>query len=357
MKTGPFVHQPENKHFLKFESVGDTPRVFTVVLYEAYDAGIIGSEHNGIAILDNGTEDDAGMYVVAKNLLRGKPVHEQAKAFEAIKAMSSWQDFKTFLGSLPGVQHMPEDVADESADYPYEGNVLNLVTLGVMEAGDEKDIRSKDMIAAHESDDVPYDFPPIGRVGMIAELMDHAVHNMDRYGPHYFSWNVKIWGTDDSGHYEGVDNDKAFDDRWKEYWEENSEWLWNAIVEDCRRRFSEGEYTTYPGNDQGDYEFAFVGRSGGHLALTAVAGEKIAFESMADIGIILNGLPDADLAKLYHVVKTLDVDATPEKARQEFDYQLAFHRETKEEEWVEEAKMEAKRAEMEAEANAVRSVM
>ena len=334
-QVGNFVYKEDSdKIYLKFNSAGDTPRVFTAVNYYAYNAGgLIGSEKNGVAILDNGTQEFSDMFIAASDIEQGS-LFGQTAVMEILRDLNGdWGAFKEFLESRGEYR---DNVYDVSEDYevPDEGNTINLHALGFLDLKDEKDLRTQEMIDVTNNPDVPYEFPKIGRVGIITELMNHSVHRDGHYGDFYLSWNVKMdMNLDDSGKLGDYEVDSQFDEKWAEYMEENDSDIFYRICEDMARTYLENEYCTYPGNDQGDYQFGFQGRSGGHLVLREVDGNEIGFSSYNDVQNVLNELDDSELVKIYKVVKSLDADITKAKLGQEWAYQLNFVRQDLEEEW------------------------
>lgn len=333
-KVGNFVYKEDSdKVYLKFESSGDIPRVFTAVNYYAYDAGgIIGTEKNGVAILDNGTQEFSDMFVAASDIERGS-LFGQAATMEALKSMD-WVEFRDYLNSLGEYRDNVMDVSEEF-EVPEEGNAINLHALGVLDLKEEKDLRTPEMIAVNDNPDISYEFPKIGRVGIITELMNHSVHRDGHYGKFYLSWNAKIdMNIDNSGKAGDFEVDPQFDEKWEEYMEENGSDVFYSVCEDMARYYvEEGLYSTYPGDDSGDYELGLQGRSGGNLVLRKMDGHEIGFDSYSDVQKVLNDLDDADLIKLYKVTKSLDADITKPKLKSEFEYQLSFRRNQMEEEW------------------------
>ena len=331
-KVGNFLYENEaDKQYLLFESDGDTPRCFTVVKYKAYNAGgIIGTEKNGVAILDNGTEQDNLMFVVASDIHKGQPSRAQSELDEISKM--NWKEFSEYLRELPEYRNNVEDIDDEE-EYPYEGNAINLYAMNILSLKDEKDIRTQEMIDITNLEDYGLEFAPIGRIGMITELMNHEVHRDGSFGTFYFSWNARIYSNDDSGTKGDSEVDPHFDEKWEEYFSENGERIWNNITEDMARYYLEGEYTTYPGDDLGDYQFGLQGNSGGNLALREVDGINLGFDSISSIQDNLNSLTDEELLKVYKAVKSLDFAVTPDNIAKEFEYKLNDYRSRIEDDW------------------------
>lgn len=335
-QVGNFVYKDAaDKIYLTFRSVGDTPRVFTAVNYYAYNAGgIIGTEKNGVAILDNGTEEFPSMFIAASDIEHGS-LFGQTATMEALKSLDgNWTEFKSFLQSQPEYRDNVYDISEEF-EVPDVGNAINLYALGILDLKNEPDLRTKEMVDITENPEIPYEFPKIGRVGIITELMNHSVHRDGSYGNFYLSWNVKMdMDLDETGKLGDYKVEADFDEKWEQYFNRFNDQIFYRIIEDMARDYvEESLYCTYPGDDQGDYTFGLQGRSCGSLVLRSVDGFEIGFESYNDVQNVLQDLSEDDLVKLYKVVKSLDQDITKQKLANEWAHQLNFIRQDMEEEW------------------------
>lgn len=95
---GPYMGVTRDK-VINFKINRKSSRSFRVIVYGAYNAmGLIGSEHNGIAILDEDnrtvlcdriTEESSGYFGPSKN---------QLESFDNFAAMP-WGEFKDFINS------------------------------------------------------------------------------------------------------------------------------------------------------------------------------------------------------------------------------------------------------------------
>lgn len=186
-----------------------------------------------------------------------------------------------------------------------------------------------------------YTFPHKSKKSIIDFLLDHKGRH-DAYGNYYpLVWDVKVYDFDITGgrrlkHGEAID--PLLDEEWDHFWRsERSHDLYDLIFENARRPYLEGEYTTYPGDDQGNWKFTFIGRSGGWLALK----EWLGFDFMRKIDSkscweeYLNYLFFSDLRTLYKAVRCMDVDFTRENASKNVSYALNFERTLWEEEIIE----------------------
>jgi len=96
-RLGPYVGISYDATVSK--NAGKKRRTFRIIVYGAYDAmGLIGSECNGVAILD---EDR--MHVLADEIMRQPsgwcgPSHGQVQVFEKLSKMK-WADFQAFVNT------------------------------------------------------------------------------------------------------------------------------------------------------------------------------------------------------------------------------------------------------------------
>lgn len=315
-KIGPYLHAEGCAADKVFDLGGGGKRTFKVVIAGALHAGIIGPEYNGIAVLD----DDANQVVLDQHCRIDSgyfgPSAKQKAEFDRIMAMD-WKGFTAFVKSHP--RYRTESVPDVNQPVPMLGR---------------RDEDRTIFPASEKSADCPYEFPLETRHAIEDFVCGHAVHR-ERHGKGHFAWNVKVHGLDTSGHHPDFKNDPAFDARWNELVGKDDEMFWEACS-DGLRLWLDGEYTTWPGDDQGDYKFHVEGRSGGWLCLDEIKGVgRLAFDGMADLKACVRELDDEELVKIYRTLVSLDHDVRdPAK---EVAYQLAFRRQQLEEEWRDEA--------------------
>lgn len=175
----------------------------------------------------------------------------------------------------------------------------------------------------------PYTFPLRSRAA-IAEFLnrDGRSYHYQRYR---FAWNVKTYGANfDSDTLRGVNPDLSpeFDSRWDSALQANGEWFW-IWCEDAGRIISGDEWTSYPGTDQGDWEFSFAGRSGGWIVLEKWRGRDVRNLTREDF--LEWDWPD--LLAFYRGIVCADSDFTPAKAAAEVVYFAACDRGQMEDEW------------------------
>jgi len=157
---------------------------------------------------------------------------------------------------------------------------------------------------------------------MTAYLLDRKGY-CDHYTQFPFSWNVKAYSVDCESP-QGEKNNPALDRQWLEHLRGNGE-LYDFAVEDAQRHYAEGDWTSWPGDDQGEWQFGFYGRSGGHLCLETWRGTQV-YGNGFDPAEWLAGLSFAELRRFYRGIVCADKDFTQANASREIEYQLSFIR-------------------------------
>lgn len=185
----------------------------------------------------------------------------------------------------------------------------------------------------------PYAFPLKSRAA-IADFLarDGRAYDWRRYR---FAWNVKAWAANfdgDSLRAHNLDLDPALDDAWDEHIEHDSNAFWRWC-EAAARWVAEGDWCSYPGDDQGDWQFAFAGRSGGWLVLEKWRGRDMRDLDPAEF-TDSEEWPFDDLRAFYRGIVCADSDFTHENAAREVEYFAADERA----QWEEELRAAAKEA-------------
>lgn len=178
----------------------------------------------------------------------------------------------------------------------------------------------------------PYTFPHKSRAAIAAYLdRDGRAYNHTRFR---FCWNVKAYSADfdgDTMREHLPELEPAFDSAWSDYLESHPESFWN-FCENAARWVAEGDWCSYPGDDQGEWAFSFAGRSGGWLVLIKWRGRKVSEMTGQDF-LDPELWPWADLVAFYRGIRCADSDFTPAKAAEEVECQAAAWREHLESEW------------------------
>jgi len=171
-------------------------------------------------------------------------------------------------------------------------------------------------------------------------LSSYRQHTSQDYGMLLLTWDVKLYGLNlDFEHLLEVHRQDYNPDDYGEAWLAAARDLYESqdlnrleehAAEDARRHVNEDD--TYKQLWDGtplDVEYDFIGRSGGHIALTKFDGAELftrgrpgGLLATATIGDL--DLPFEDLRRLYRLVVMLDHDFTRGAARAEVEHQAAF---------------------------------
>lgn len=173
----------------------------------------------------------------------------------------------------------------------------------------------------------PYNFPLTTRAKMTSFLLSHLSRHYG-YTRYPFVWNVKVYNFDETGKTGDYAVNPALDLAWKNYTGTRDSFFYD-VIDEARRNsgLEHSEYTTYPGSDQGDWNFTFVGRSGGWLALKEWRGTdltKVGHDYLLEE--FLEGLSWANLKTFYRGIVTMDTDFTLSAARTNLDVACNFMR-------------------------------
>jgi hypothetical protein len=327
-------------------------RSFTVLVAGAYNAGVIGPEHNGIVVHD----DDNGGFLFDQHLRADSgwygPTLTQQLEFRRIMNMD-WAEFSKFCRELSGKSRVYRHGGSPDIDTgtgPDPGNSQHQALVSGKPSGKPgRDIRSPEMMKANADKKCPYKFPLKTRDDMIVFLTNHKMYSPSGYGGDWcMAWDINTLHDrlDLTG--KGAEKtDDRFDGKWKEYLESDPE-LFGEVCSRALAQFTEGDYSTYPGDDQGQYKFFTAGRSGGHLCLESwgapMPGSGHYPMSFRDPGHHLEWMQEidsADLAKLYCLAVTVDHDTSRPARVKELAFQYNFIRSNMEEQWAAELEPEA----------------
>lgn len=210
----------------------------------------------------------------------------------------------------------------------------------------------------------PYTFPHRSRKAMLAYLGDHESYvPMNTWnGGFVLAWNIKVHRFDEMGHCGGCDApaNARFDSQWRDELESNHN-LFNECCENATRQYTEGEWTNYPGIEQGEWQFGINGWSGGYMILTHTPTWcpspcrwrcfPMVWESRGDYQEWLGELDTPTLKQFYRAIRVLDRDLRREACGQEVSYHFAWRRSQWEESLLEQEtcnarKLEASRPDM-----------
>lgn len=168
----------------------------------------------------------------------------------------------------------------------------------------------------------PYNFEAKSRSAMTAYLLDRKGY-CDHYTNFPFSWNVKAYHVNWE-HPKGEPINARLDKEWLAEMESNCE-RYSWAVDDAQRHYAEKEWTSYPGDDQGEWQFGFYGRSGGHMCLETWRGYKV-YGRGFDLAEWIEAANFKELRAFYRGIVCADHDFTTCAACEEIEWQLNFQR-------------------------------
>lgn len=320
-QIGPYHYAKEADCVTKvFENDDGGKRTFKVVLSTALNAGVIGTEFNGVAVLD----EDNRQRMVEKAPAAYEPIAQKLLFDELVKA--DWPKFCSLVRKHAHNPHCMPDINAGQPAYVYPiPDADNWQVMSVEQEGPEDD---------------PYTYPAQRRVEIVKELINHATHRDGRYSR--LAWNIKVpFDVDTSGKTSDYPGDAQFDERWEQYLEDESSEVFGRACESALSAYVEGDYTIYPGEMQGKIHLGVEGRMGGWLVLDKIDGVgSLAWSGQGEMEEELMGFSAEDLAVLYKVVRNLDRDVSRQKIRTEMAHQYAFIRSQQEEEWAQELEEE-----------------
>lgn len=328
-QTGPYMHGPQASFKKIFVSPDrSSKRTFTVLIAGARNAGIIGPEDNGIVVLD----EDNGCVVLDNHLQQDSgyfgPSQAQLREAERILAMP-WREFMKFCSENPRYRKNSIPEVEASAD----NHSLRFAPEYRPDADLLPDIQLIDDATVVADATAGVTYPTRERRGIINALAGHHVHSDRHTNGWRLAWDIKVHTFDTSGKAEGFTTTDWLDRSWEIEVERNPSMFFDAC-NDALSQFLEGAYSTYPGDDAGEYGFTTQGRSGGHLVLSkfgSLSGHELVWRSQKELAAFLDGLSNAELTQLYRLVR--HVDHTVDGRRNELAYQYAFQRAQKEDEW------------------------
>lgn len=208
--------------------------------------------------------------------------------------------------------------------------------------------RFHDLAKKFSAPDTNYVLPAKTKKEAVAWIVNLAIRRQRFFGQlcnHYFCWNVKLGVLDTSGHNETKDFklDEKHDDLWKAWFDKHADTVIQAACEEAASQYREGEYTSYPGDDQGDWKFSQMGRSGGWMVLTHWRGHDMRTVGIGNLEDWLHSLDDDSLFKLLVGLTCLEVDLDPHRVKANVEYYIAEQRAEKEREWAEADKATAEK--------------
>lgn len=282
---------------LVFDTGTEAPRVFIArVTTRRHEADAAPQ----LVVQDCGCTEDPVWKTVIAAQSEGNIARAQ-KELQGLRSMS-WDQFKKFCRISDGYVGKIADI-DEDMEFPRPTTVWNALILGALDLSNEPDIRPYPMRFQHDDVNLPYEFPPIGRLGIIRELAGH--YRMSSPEGTRLAWrHNRPLMRDVTGSAGGLMTDAEHDDAWAAHYisnkEEIRERVNEMILEDIQERH---------GLMGSDCEFGFEpGMMAAETTLAMLDGTELTFANSHDMCEKLNAMSDRDLTHLWQQVRCLDYD-------------------------------------------------
>lgn len=193
----------------------------------------------------------------------------------------------------------------------------------------------------------PYSFPARSRAAMADAIESIGHYRAYDYGSYRayghgsarypFCWNVKLDGLwrSDAATLNAANSDAELRPEWDSAFEsycegDSGQGVFESVQESMWRQAE--NYSTWPGDDSGQWKLTLAGRSGGWLCLIDSPVGKLAGQSLDELveSIRLTGEDEewsfANVRTLYRGLVCMDSDFTRAKVNEETRYQLAHVR-------------------------------
>jgi hypothetical protein len=244
---------------------------------------------------------DAPMW---QTVIAGQSVGNLARAKKELDGLlqMSWDEFKKFCRISEGYTGKIDDI-EQDLEAPRPTSTWNALILGGLDLSNEPDIRPYPLRFQHDDTNLPYEFPAIGRLGIIRELAGH--YRMSTEDGTRLAWRhdrpiVRESSGSMGCHKVSTEHDAA----WADYYADNKEEIRarinDMILADIQERH---------GLMGADCEFGFEpGLRSNETTLAMLDGIDLTFENSHDMCEALNAMSDHELTHLWKMVRCLDYD-------------------------------------------------
>lgn len=302
VKTGPYLHAPEDKVFLEFEG-GELPRSFTVILAVANMSSGMQLDRNGIAVIDNDNwaviADQIGAQPTG---IRGAST-EQRQAFAKLSEMN-WAEFSHLLRSARTFRSGKAADIDSRMATPETGNYDRQAKLGLRDPA-ERDLRDDFMRAINASG--AYRLPYASRRIMVNDLLLHPA--ADTRSGQCLSWHVGMTGFNwnSTGHVaEGGETHPGLDSNWECEIRDNPAILEQA-VDNFLTPYVKDTFSALE-MEGAESSLDLVGMDNDKMVLREFNGAPLHFSCRRELRATLEAMDDSALSNLWATVRVLDLD-------------------------------------------------
>lgn len=339
--TGPYVHAPENIAFISFETEGETPRSFSILIAESMIVEGRTYPANGIAILDNDNVSIVFDRAYEQDVTGKGPSRDQRTAFNFIQALG-WREFSYFCRTRDGYRGAIADI-DSRQPVPDPGHRDNQLRIGALDPA-FVDNRNALIRSLHAQPELPYSFPRASRDSMVNEIMAHLVH-YGREGTSHLAWDIRMnfpWNKTGkiitNGENDGEEVDPAFDAKWLATLRHDTE-IFEKACDNCIRPFVDSGFSPFE-IEEVRADLRVAGANGGFIALRSFNDTDMGFTTQEELHGKLTAMDDATVMNLWMTVRTLDIDLSREVRGNDMALQLNSIRAERELTWREEVEEE-----------------
>lgn len=301
---GPYFHRKEARVDLRFDSVGSSPRSFTVLVADAVAKGPDNAKA-GLAVYDNDNDR------IVMDGLNRQPNTQLGLSLDqkivlALMTEMTWGQFSSYVRKHPSYRGGVADI-DSAQGVPAPGNMERQVALGLIEEG-YSDIRPAVLREVHADRELPYTFPPASRAAIIADL---AAHTLFKTGDDrdMLAWDVRMnFAWNRSGRIEGQDAvDDRFDSRWAKE-SGNASDIFAQACETALKPYLAEPFKVLDLDDSLPIELDVMGGRGGFVVLKSVNGTALRGKGPQGLATALDALDDQTLTQVWAATRILDVD-------------------------------------------------
>lgn len=318
--TGPYLHRPQDCAHLRFESAGETPRSFTVIISEGLVKNGETIKRNGLAILDN----DNRCVVIDREYSqidpsRG-PSRQQSMALELMKDLG-WREFAAYCGSRKTYRKNVSDLRNEIPDC---GNRENQIRLGLLDSR-EIDNRSDFVRQINAEPDLPYSFPRASRSAMISEIMGHEVYRGAHGAESHLAWDVRMnfrWNQSGKLAVPKAEIEPEFDKQWSKQ-VRSDESIFQRASEASLAPYLSTPFLAFDAENGIAANLEVAGRNAGFVVMSDFGGAQMGFRNATELAGKLAAMDDEHIMMLWVTCRTLSSDLSV--ASRSFDMASEFH--------------------------------
>lgn len=331
--TGPFLHAPAHKAHLSFDSLGDVPRSFSVVIAQGALATDDRAAPNGLAVIDN----DSGRVVCDGIQPQAITVHGPSMAQQMAFTLIQEMDFRAlanYCRSRPTYRGGFDDI-DGDRTLPNGGSRERQIELGLLRPS-FSDIRPAVLKEINAISAMPYRFPVSSRQAMINETLARPTYRAAD-GSQALAWDIRMnfkWNA--TGHVEGGESvERSMDRRWAPLAEKDGA-AFKQACDQALQPYVAAPFVPLDLDPSRAADLDVKGDNGGFLVMSSFAGKQMTFSGPRELEAKLDAMSNDDLSMLWAAGRILDKDLSKRVRATEMALAMNEIRAEMEVEWLEE---------------------